>query len=95
MPEGASLSGTWTAHPAADSTITLTIQPDGAFQWKVAGQGQDRQFAGTSTFGNGVLTLVPEDMPPLVGRLSWADPSHMTFRAVGDSPDSDGLSFSK
>jgi len=95
MPEGASLSGTWTAHPSDDTTVTLTMQPGGSFTWKVNAKGQPREFAGSSSFGAGVLTLVPDKMPPLVGRLSWADPDHMTFRVVGEGPESPGLSFAK
>ena len=33
--------------------------------------------------------------PALVGRVSWTDASHMTFRVVGDGPDDPGLSFAK
>ena len=33
--------------------------------------------------------------PALVGRVSWKDAGHMTFRVVGDGPDDPGLSFSK
>ena len=62
MPEGATLSGTWTAQPSADTSIALTIQPGGTFTWQVNAKGQPRQFSGTSTFGSGVLTLVPEKM---------------------------------
>ena len=58
-------------------------------------KGQTQQFSGTSTFGGGILTLVPDKAPPIVGRVSWTDPNHMTFRVVGDSPDAPGLSFSK
>jgi len=95
VPEGATISGTWTAHPAADTAVTLTIQPGGSFTWQVTAKGQPRQFAGSSTFGAGVLTLVPEKMPPLVGHLTWADPTHMTFRLIGEGPESPGLSFAK
>ena len=31
----------------------------------------------------------------MVGRVSWKDAGHMTFRVVGDGPDDPGLSFSK
>ncbi len=95
MPAGATIEGTWTAHPAPDSTVVLTIQPGGEFHWQFNANGQDRQFGGTATFGGGVLTLVPEKMPPMVGHLNWIDPSHMTFKVVGDPTDSPGLSFSK
>ena len=41
-----------------------------------------------------MLTLAQDKGPALVGRVSWTDPSHMTFRIVGDGPDDPGLSFS-
>jgi tetratricopeptide (TPR) repeat protein len=94
-PQGASIAGTWEARPAADTAITLSIQPGGAFTWQVTQKGKTQQFAGTSTYGEGILTLVQEKAPALVGRVSWKDAGHMTFRVVGDGPDDPGLSFSK
>lgn len=94
-PAGATIEGTWTAQPAPDTSIDLTIQPGGNFVWKVTQKGQPRQFTGTSTFGNGLLTLTQDQGPALVGRVSWTDPNHMTFRIVGDGPDDPGVSFAK
>ena len=94
-PQGATIAGTWTAQPVADTTIALTIQPGGAFNWQVTQKGQTQQFSGTSTFGDGILTLAQDKGPALVGRVSWKDASHMTFRIVGDGPDDPGLRFSK
>jgi hypothetical protein len=95
LPQGASIAGTWDAKPAADTGITLTIQPSGGFTWQVTQKGKTQQFTGTSTYGGGILTLVQEKGPVLVGRVSWKDAGHMTFRVVGDGPDDPGLSFSK
>jgi hypothetical protein len=94
-PEGASIAGTWQAKPAPDTAITLTIQPAGGFTWQVTQKGKTQPFTGSSTYGDGILTLVQEKGPVLVGRVSWKDASHMTFRVVGDGPDDPGLSFSK
>ena len=94
-PAGATIEGTWTAQPAEGTSIALSIKPGGAFDWEVTQQGRKQHFAGTSTFGNGILTLAQEKGPALVGRVSWKDPSHMTFRIVGDGPDDPGLSFAK
>jgi len=95
LPEGATISGTWTAQPNADTAVSLTIQAGGAFHWQANQKGQTREFSGTSSFGGGLLTLVPDKSAAIVGRVSWTDPSHMNFRVVGDSPDAPGLSFSK
>src|SRR5262249_55301639 len=71
MPEGATISGTWTAATGQDTQVSLAIQPEGNFRWQVSHQGQSREFSGTSTFGAGILTLVPDKMPPIVGRVTW------------------------
>ncbi len=94
-PEGASIAGTWNAHPAADTAIALTVQPAGGFNWQVTQKGRTQQFAGASTFGDGILTLAQDKGPALVGRVTWTDANHMTFRIVGDGPEDPGLSFSK
>jgi len=95
VPEGATISGSWTTEPNADTRVSLAIQPGGAFQWQVTQKNQTREFSGTSNFGGGILTLVPDKTPPIVGRVTWTDPNHMTFRVVGDSPDAPGLSFAR
>jgi len=94
-PEGATIDGTWTATPVAGTSIALAIKPDGAFDWDVTQNGRKQHFAGSSTYGNGILTLAQEKGPAMVGRVGWKDPSHMTFRVVGDGPEDQGLSFTK
>jgi tetratricopeptide (TPR) repeat protein len=94
-PLGASLTGTWTARPTADTAVALDIQPGGKFTWGVTKGGKTKQFTGTSTYGDGLLTLAQDNGPVLVGRVSWADASHMTFRVAGDGPEDPGLSFSR
>jgi hypothetical protein len=94
-PQGASIAGTWNAHPAADTAIALTVQSTGPFTWQVTQKGKTQQFSGTSTYGEGLLTLAQDKGPVLVGRVSWSDANHMTFRVAGDGPDDPGLSFSK
>ena len=94
-PQGASIAGTWSAKPSADTSIALTVQPGGTFAWKVTQKGKSHEFSGSSTYGDGILTLAQAQGPALVGRVAWADANHMTFRIVGDGPDDPGLSFSK
>jgi tetratricopeptide repeat protein len=94
-PQGASIAGTWNAHPAADIAIALTVQPGGAFTWQVTQKGREQQFSGTSTYGEGIFTLAQDKGPALVGRVSWTDANHITFRIVGDGPEDPGLSFSR
>lgn len=95
VPDGATIRGDWSAKPNPDTAVTLTIEDGGAFHWQVVQKGQTRQFSGHSNFGGGVLTLVPDKGLPIVGRVSWSDPTRMTFRVIGDSAEAPGLSFSK
>jgi hypothetical protein len=94
-PPGATIAGNWTAHPAADTTVDLSLQPTGGFTWKATKAGKPQQISGTSTFGEGILTLAQDQGPALVGRVSWTSPTQMTFRIVGDGPEDPGLSFTK
>lgn len=94
-PTGAEIAGTWVARPAAGTTIALSIQPGGDFTWNVEQGGRSQQFAGASTYGSGLLTLARTGGPALVGRVSWTDRDHMTFRIVGDGPDDPGLAFAR
>jgi tetratricopeptide (TPR) repeat protein len=90
-----SLIGTWTAKPSSDTTITLTIDKDGRFTWKVADKGPPHQFIGESTYGNDLLTLAQSQGPPMVGKLTWRDENHFNFKILGAGPDDPGLDFSK
>ncbi len=94
-PPGASITGTWTADPTPDCAIKLTMQPGGAFTWQVTQKGKAQQFSGSSTFGDGMLTLAQDKGPPLVGRVNWTDGDHITFRIIGDGPDDPGLRFAR
>ena len=95
VPQGATIDGTWTANPVEGTSVTLTLKPDGNFDWDVTQKGRKQHFTGTLTYGNGILTLVQEKGPVMVGRVSWKNANEMTFRIVGDGPDDPGLSFTK
>jgi Tetratricopeptide repeat len=95
VPEGATIDGMWTAHPVEGTSIALAIKPGGDFDWDVTQKGKKQHFAGSSTYGNGILTLAQEKGPVLVGRVSWKGANQMTFRVVGDGPDDPGLAFAK
>lgn len=94
-----SLEGTWVAKSSDDSTITLDLTKEGKFGWRVDdGQGKARSFEGVRATGNGLLTLVRDGdvpQPPLVGRVSWTDDDHFTFKLVGGGEDDPGLAFSR
>ncbi len=91
------LMGTWTAQPAADTTITVTFQDKGHFAWKVSRQGKEQQFEGTSTYDSGILTMVQQqnNNNVMVGNVAWKDDDHFTFKVLGGGPNDPGLSFTK
>ena len=75
QPAG-TLDGTWTAQPSPDTTITVTFVDKGHFTWKVSRKGKDQQFNGTSSYENGILTLVQEqNNNAMVGNVIWKDPN--------------------
>ena len=90
------LTGNWTANPAKGTTIRFTAGPGDAFTWNVDQNGQKRPIQGKLTFADGLLTLVPSNnAQPLVGQVTWQDPSHFTFKLAGGPPSDPGLSFTK
>ena len=92
------LAGSWTAIPAKDSHVALTIQDDGSFTWGVTTPGKpDMTIAGKSTLANGVLTLADQNNKngALVGQVAWQDDHHMTFRVLGAPQDDPGLKFER
>ena len=93
-PRG-SLIGSWSAKPTPETTIALSVAPDGAFNWTVADKTGPRKLTGGSTYGSDVLTLAPSTGDPLVGRVLWTDATHFTFRAAGGGAGDPGLAFQK
>jgi tetratricopeptide (TPR) repeat protein len=90
------LKGAWTAQPSPDTTITVTFQGQGHFTWKVTRQGKDQQFSGTSSFENGILTLVQDqNSNAMVGNVTWTDETHFAFKVLGGGTNDPGLSFTK
>ncbi len=89
--------GSWTAQPAPDSTITLAFQDQGHFTWSVTRQAKSQVFNGTSTFDNGILTMVQDQNKNnvMVGNVTWKDDDHFTFKVLGAAPDDPGLAFTK
>jgi tetratricopeptide (TPR) repeat protein len=93
------LEGTWTASSGPGTQITLTFPDASHFTWKVADQGKNHEFQGDRTYGNGILTLAQSaqvaGQPPMVGRVTWVDENHFTFKILAGPPNDPGLSFTK
>jgi tetratricopeptide (TPR) repeat protein len=94
--QGGKLEGTWTAQPSPDTTITVSFQDNGQFTWKVSRKGKDQQFNGTSSFENGLLTLVQDQKNnAMVGNVTRQDETHFTFKVLGGGGSDPGLAFTK
>ena len=89
------LTGTWTAHPSADTTINLTFPDQGHFNWRVVHGNEDHQFQGESSMANGILTLAQDQNNAMVGDVNWQDPQHFQFKVLGGGPEDPGLTFTK
>jgi hypothetical protein len=92
------LAGTWAAKPAPDTTIALTIQPDGTFTWTATGPGKPPvNIAGKSTLADGTLTLAAQGAQngSLVGNVAWKDANDFSFRLVGAPANDPGLQFGR
>jgi tetratricopeptide (TPR) repeat protein len=88
------LAGTWTAHPAADTTINLRIGADNTFTWKVNAKGKPRELTGNWSLANNLLTLAQTgEGGALVGRVAWQNDNTWIFRAIGTGPEDQGLTF--
>jgi tetratricopeptide (TPR) repeat protein len=95
-PPPASLVGTWKAQPSADLAIALTLQADGQFTWEVDSKGQKQTLTGQAGFKDGMLALLQEEGPPLVGKVAQEGESKFTFSPpTGASAQNPGLTFTK
>jgi tetratricopeptide (TPR) repeat protein len=89
------LTGTWTAQGAGGTTVRLTLQPDGHFQWATTGGAEAKSFDGTYTTGSGLMTLVGSDGLAIVGRLNGAGGNGFRFKLVGSGNADPGLTFTR
>jgi tetratricopeptide (TPR) repeat protein len=94
-PVPTNLIGSWTASPAKDVTISLTLNGDKSFTWKVVEKGQTREFKGEASSDDQVLALVASEIPPMIAKVTWKDPAHFNFKAVATPADDPGLDFGK
>ncbi len=90
------LTGTWSAHPAQDTTIDLRIGDDKTFTWTVTAKGKPRPITGTWSLADDVLTLAQAGQgSAMVGRLAWQADNRFSFRVIGTGPDDAGLVFTR
>ena len=85
--------------PGQDTSIRLSFPEGNQFVWQVTRQGKTQEIRGDRTYGNGLLTLAQNgdqaQQQPMVGRITWQDENHFTFKVVGGPPNDPGLTFTK
>jgi hypothetical protein len=85
MPTGplpAKLVASWSANPAKDVTIGLSLDQANSFTWKVTDRGQVREFRGMATFDQDVMAFSPPDQPPMVGTVTWNDDRRFSIQGA-------------
>jgi len=83
-PPPSNLAGTWKSQAGPGTTITLTLQNDGAFNWSVANKGRTESLSGKAAYRDNVLTLSQEEGPPLAGKVEGIQPNQFAFRLLGN-----------
>ena len=94
-PPPANLIGSWKAQAAPEVSIMLTLQDDGQFGWEVDNKGQKQSISGHAGFKDGVLALLQEDGPPLVGKITQDDANKFVFAPDGAGDKAPGLTFTR
>jgi hypothetical protein len=91
----AALVGTWNAQPDRNSSIKLTLQPDGSFTWDVAKPDGQTQLRGNYAIGNANQLTLAQDQQggTLAGSVAWSDNGRFTFRLTGAPTSDSGLTF--
>ena len=74
--------------------MELTLKPDGHFTWTATVNGQTRSFSGQYTAGGGLLTLVSDHGPAIVGRITGVGDG-FNFKLIGGGPGDPGLTFTR
>ena len=94
-PPPASLVGAWKAQASADVAIALTLEADGKFAWEVDTKGNKQTLSGVAGFKDGVLALLQQDGPPLVGRVTQDGSNKFVFAPDGTGAKAPGLTFTR
>ena len=90
------LTGTWTAMPDKNTTITFVVKEDGKFTWVVTSGGKSvASIGGEANFANGSLGLnSAAQNGTMTGLTIWKDDTHFNFKIVGGPQEDPGLNFS-
>ncbi len=94
-PPPTALVGSWKAQASPDVSIALTLQDDGQFGWEVDNKGQKQAISGHAGFKDGVLALLQEEGPPLVGKITQSDANKFVFAPEGAGDKAPGLTFTR
>ncbi|MDG3004646.1 hypothetical protein [Paludisphaera mucosa] len=86
--------GTWKAKPAADLTISLTIEEDAVFTWEVDAKGQKQTLTGMAGYKDDTLGLFQQEGPPLAGKVTEIQPNSFKF-SPADGGKGPALTFTR
>jgi hypothetical protein len=87
--------GDWNASRDDGSTFDLTLDKEGTFTWKYAGNGQDNSLKGKYTLAKDLLILEPDSGGAMIGRVSGVADGQFHFQLVGGPEGDPGLTFKK
>lgn len=87
--------GVWTAKPAADATIELSLCDDGTFTWRFTDSRRTHELEGTFELAGSVLVLQPADSEAMVGNVTWNGEQEFEFKLIGGPPNDSGLRFNR
>lgn len=87
--------GTWTAELGNGSTVRMTLQADGNFNWTATNKaGSTSSFSGQFTVGNGSLALIRgNDSQRLEGSMTTNGQNAFSFKVAGNNAA--GINFSR
>ena len=94
VPPARRPTGTWTAKGTSGTTVELTLKSDGHFTWTATVNGKTRSFSAQYTAGEGLLTLVSDNGPAIVGRITGVG-NGFNFKLIGSGPGDPGLTFAR
>ena len=89
------LVGTWVSKVAGDGTITLVMKEDGGFSWTFDKTGNNGKLSGEFGIYDPNLLVLMSDDSQMVGAVTFADDSKLSFVLDGGPRGDPGLTFDR
>jgi tetratricopeptide (TPR) repeat protein len=94
-PRANELVGSWTATPAPEVHVGLTLQPDGKFTWTFKEGDQKQSFAGQYELKGDTLVLTRQDGQKMDANVKMQGDRRFNFRLKQADSKDPGLEFVK